>query len=1243
MSTTRKAVNNPFPGLRPFATDEYRLFFGREGQSDELLARLERSRFLAVVGTSGSGKSSLIRAGLMPALLGGMMKGAGSGWRIAIMRPGGDPIGNLAAELVKKGVLSEAGAGLSENEAEAVIEATLRSGSLGIVNVSRQARLSEHEKLLVVVDQFEELFRFRAAHEGTSVDEAAAFVKLLLEASQQRELAIYIVLTMRSDFLGDCAQFQGLPEAINDGQYLIPRMTRDERRFAVTGPVGVTRGKITEALVNRLLNDVGDNPDQLPILQHALMRTWDHWQTYRRDGEPIGIDHYEAIGTMSDALSLHADEAYNELPDESRRIAEILFKALSERGADNREVRRPTRLGTICKIAEANMADVIAVIDVFRGGGRSFLMPPAGTALNADSVIDISHESLIRNWQRLKKWVEEEAQSARIYRRLAEAAVLHREGSEALVQDPALQFALDWHQKTHPNAAWGQRYHPEFDTAIDYLEKSRDAREERIAAEEARRNEAIERDRRELEQTKLFVAQQQRAARRMRWLIAALCLILLFAIATAGFAFSQRRDALESRRVALAEKKSAVDAAAALRVANDKAEERRIAAEAAEDKAVAAKRATIVEQIKAEKAAELAIEQKYIAVQNLHAAQVATQQAKAASEDARNKAKEVQDSLDRSFLIRRGLESSRRENFPLALDSFQQLHTALAKLQPATSAGNRFTADQSTQLRSDYGWALTRLADSQKKLEQYPEAVQNYEKALVVLEKLRRGDPEPILLETYRGLAQAYQESGQYSVITVEIAGKPTTLDPQQQFARAEEFYKKLADHHEQFKSTKPQDAAFSVVDLAHFYNLTGRYAEAEQRLKSVIDIYKNFKKDQGLPSAETLDALKELAEFYRARDRNADAARTYNELIDLQEGPLYDKLDADGIRKLVDNYSELAEVYSLLKQKELGDAALQLADKIQHVARKVKHSESTITSPEALAKITTFTSDIDEMGDIYVKLGRLEGARRSYEIALSIRETADFKNDPPAKSHLKLAELYMLQKNYEKAEFHYKQLLTHLKNTKPPVKFERSLLNAYVDGIEQLTILYTDYLNKPTGAVEELNSAFAALSANNVTLPWDDEEAIYSAVLKLYEKQKKTPQEIQALRERQLERMIKRRETLTNNAPVDFLVMYIAITDEVADFYLAQNDKQRASEVYGKVLMNIPAGTIRRLNSTELETYAKTHEKFQSVLRDLNKPTTAALFDSVVKAARARQKYLQELARDAGEPVPAAPAPPKQ
>src|SRR5687768_5779114 len=451
------------------------------------------------------------------------------------MRPGGDPIGNLAAELVKDDVLPAAGAGLRASEAEAVIDATLRGGSLGIVDVAYQGRLGEHEKLLIVVDQFEELFRFRAAQQNTNADEAAAFVKLLLEAAQQRELSIYVVLTMRSDFLGDCARFQGLPEAINDGQYLIPRMTRDERRVAIRGPVGVTRGKISEPLVNRLLNDVGDNPDQLPILQHALMRTWEHWQAHRRNGEPIGMEHYEAIGTMSDALSRHADEAFNELQNErSRSIAQKMFKALTERGADNREIRRPTRMDALCKIAEASMQEMTAVIDVFRRAGRSFLMPPAGVPLNPDTVIDISHESLIRNWQRLKEWVNEEAQSARYYRRLAEAATLHREGSEGLMQDPALQIIGDWYQESKPNAAWARRYHLEFDESIAYLDQSTRARDAAVAERERQRNAELERERHEREQAEQFAEQQRRVAQRLRRFTFGLVLISLLALVAAG-------------------------------------------------------------------------------------------------------------------------------------------------------------------------------------------------------------------------------------------------------------------------------------------------------------------------------------------------------------------------------------------------------------------------------------------------------------------------------------------------------------------------------------------------------------------------------------------------------------------------------------------------------------------------------------------------------------------------------------
>ena len=149
---------------------------------------------------------------------------------------------------------------------------------------------------------------------STGVSEAAtAFVNLLLEAKEQTTYPIYVVLTMRSDFLGDCAQFPGLAEAINAGQYLVPRMTRDERRAAISGPVGVGGAEISPVLLTRLVNDVGDNPDQLSILQHALNRTWARWQHEGGGKGPLDLPHYEAIGTMAHALDQHAERAYAEL------------------------------------------------------------------------------------------------------------------------------------------------------------------------------------------------------------------------------------------------------------------------------------------------------------------------------------------------------------------------------------------------------------------------------------------------------------------------------------------------------------------------------------------------------------------------------------------------------------------------------------------------------------------------------------------------------------------------------------------------------------------------------------------------------------------------------------------------------------------------------------------------------------------------------------------------------------------
>ncbi len=539
-----KITIHPFPGLRPFEEEEEHLFFGREKSVTELLSRLRMSRFLAVIGTSGSGKSSLIKAGLLPSLYRGFMAQAGSSWRVALFRPGDNPIGNLADVLAKAGLPGEDMDNTDKDADQSNIygkflETTLRRSNRGLIEIVKQARLPEYENLLIVVDQFEELFRFskleRSKEDGKQ--DSAAFIKLLLESCMQTEFPIYIFLTMRSDFLGDCTEFRGLPEAINKSQYLIPRMTREEKRAAIAGPIAVGSAEISPTLLSRLLNDVGDNPDHLPILQHALMRTWDYWEEKRREGEPLDFKHYEAIGTMERALSQHAEEAYAELKSEkSRTICERMFKLLTDRGDTGRYVRRPAKVSEICSVTNASEKEVIDVINVFRRPGRTFLMPPPGVSLNSDSVIDISHESFMRIWTRLIEWVIEEEKSAELYLALAKQAGLYERGKVSLWRDPELMFALKWREGNKPNAVWAQRYDPSYDRAINFLDASKKQKEHEIREKEK---------------------QQRAKIRRNRIFSITISIISIIAISFMLLALESKREALEQKKKAEVAQKEA--------------------------------------------------------------------------------------------------------------------------------------------------------------------------------------------------------------------------------------------------------------------------------------------------------------------------------------------------------------------------------------------------------------------------------------------------------------------------------------------------------------------------------------------------------------------------------------------------------------------------------------------------------------------------------------------------------------
>lgn len=499
---------NPFPGLRSFRPGEADRFFGRGKQVDELVAKLDVLPFIAVSGASGCGKSSLVLAGLLSELQRRHALDAGTDWRAVVMRPGNRPIAHLAAPLAvalggplvmasqlappvddvttmgplhtrpttdggdtpaaDSTATASAGAAALPATAPALPQLSdtlygqLRLGGLGLVEAVRQSRLPPGAKVLVVVDQFEEIFRFKRLADP---EEAAAFVKLLLQAANDPTSPVSVLITMRSDTLGGCADFRGLAEAVSLGGYLVPRLSRAQRKEAIVRPVELRHAHIAPRLVQRLLNDVSDDFDDLPIMQHALTRTWQRWAEQGDATRPIDLADYTATGGAADALSNHADEAFRSLgvlgaEASTGGVVERVFRALTERVAEGTEVRRPLEFTQLCAICGAGNAQGVAavaqVVERYRRADTAFLVPGAERALSDNPVIDISHESLIRQWQQLRGWVLAETEATTELHDLVREAQALAQGQGELRRGLDLARARHWQQRHQPNPAWVQ-------------------------------------------------------------------------------------------------------------------------------------------------------------------------------------------------------------------------------------------------------------------------------------------------------------------------------------------------------------------------------------------------------------------------------------------------------------------------------------------------------------------------------------------------------------------------------------------------------------------------------------------------------------------------------------------------------------------------------------------------------------------------------------------------------------------
>jgi energy-coupling factor transporter ATP-binding protein EcfA2 len=524
--------SNPFPGLRAYRPDEGHLFFGRMESTTKVAARLKDNRFVSVIGASGSGKSSLVLSGVIPALIRENAEGKKL-WSYLVFRPDINPVDNLAAEL---STLS-AGAGFTQLS-QASIAASLHNRSEGITDVINKIRKSLRQQIVIVIDQFEEIFRYSpVSTRGTEGDEATDFIDLLVNAVQQPDQGLHLILTLRSEYVSECSRFHSLTNLMNTSSFLLPQIGRDLLSAVIEEPVKVSGATIDRSLVKIILSELSDNPGQLPVLQHLLMRMWNHWNKAGDMSRPLSIADYEAVGTLKGAISQHAGQALEELNERHRYVCSRLFRAITVRTEDGREMRRPETIATIATQTGCTVEEIINVAEVFRHPDYSFLTPASDIPLNKDSVIDLSHESIIKLWSTIRKWLDDEDASKRLYLKLAAAAEQYQEGNGKLWSAPDLFIAIKWREENNPTLAWAEKIDPAFERTMLFLKNS----EEEYAALEVYNKKA-----------------DYGKIKRSRLIAGILGMMVLLALIALGTLYSLRNRSEKQKSVALQLKDEAI-------------------------------------------------------------------------------------------------------------------------------------------------------------------------------------------------------------------------------------------------------------------------------------------------------------------------------------------------------------------------------------------------------------------------------------------------------------------------------------------------------------------------------------------------------------------------------------------------------------------------------------------------------------------------------------------------------------
>jgi hypothetical protein len=477
--SAQSSATAPFVGLRPFDTSDAGWFFGRDRETAALTLKLRANRFTAVVGPSGSGKSSVVRAGVVPLL-------KSDGWQQIIITPGSAPLGRLA------GALASAEAGDRLKEARRFrFDAILRGSAYGLAKIAETLR-PDVPRLLLIIDQFEELFRYGDEASGTARaamrEEARAFVELLLTATRRSAGRLQVCVTMRSDYFGACSAYVGLAEAVSNSQFLIPLPTREQLDDAIRKPIARIGASIEENLVQRLLVDVEEEQDKLPLLQHTLRRLWE-----QASGDPRTLreQDYVDVGRISGSINKKAESIATRLQAENPTdlvALECVLKALTDLDERNRAARHPRKYkellalvseqsATTPTLAEASLDRVIGAL---QAEDTSFLVVGGSD----DPVVDIGHEALIRSWARLSGpqhdfsagWLREEREDGERWR-----DYVRRAGEGGTLDSGELKALSTWPRNRGFGEAWSERYGNKWPVVESLKKKSTDAQRRRRA------------------------------------------------------------------------------------------------------------------------------------------------------------------------------------------------------------------------------------------------------------------------------------------------------------------------------------------------------------------------------------------------------------------------------------------------------------------------------------------------------------------------------------------------------------------------------------------------------------------------------------------------------------------------------------------------------------------------------------------------------------------------------------------